>query len=92
MKKQSKAERKSRNTKGNFSAFRLPEIVCDKGNTDRCVFCGATVPEGRQVCPTCQVKFCSADREIIVPPKVGKTALVSDYEIAYIKSKKEGLI
>ena len=54
MNNQSKAERKNLDTKGNLSAFRLPEIVCDKGNTDHCVFCGATVPEGRQVCPTCQ--------------------------------------
>ena len=26
-------------------------------NEDRCVCCGAVVPEGRQVCPQCQGEF-----------------------------------
>ena len=56
MNKQLKAERKNR-IKGKLSAFRtLPEKVCDKGSVDRCSLCGAAVPEGRQVCPACQIK------------------------------------
>ena len=27
-----------------------------KENADRCVFCGEIIPEGRQVCPTCEKK------------------------------------
>ena len=26
----------------------------EKRNDDRCVCCGATIPEGRQVCPGCE--------------------------------------
>ena len=26
--------------------------------TDRCVCCGEIIPEGRQVCPTCEQKEC----------------------------------
>ena len=26
-------------------------------NVDKCIICGATIPEGRQVCPSCEQKF-----------------------------------
>ena len=25
---------------------------------DRCICCGAVIPEGRQICPQCEVKKC----------------------------------
>lgn len=28
---------------------------------DRCVACGAVVPEGRQVCPICEARACGAE-------------------------------
>lgn len=85
MKNRKQAEKTSQD-KGALSAFLFPD---NRDNGESCVMCGAAVPEGRQVCPSCQAKFFSADREILIPPKVGKTALASD---AWIESKKEGLI
>lgn len=42
-------------------------------NNNRCVCCGAIIPEGRQVCPTCEKKASRQDKvdywvnEMIVP-------------------------
>ena len=50
MKKSNKAEKISRD-KGELSAFLFPD---NGDNGESCVICGAEVPEGRQVCPSCQ--------------------------------------
>lgn len=33
-------------------------------NADRCVFCGAIIPEGRQVCPRCTSNLQEAVRDV----------------------------
>ena len=34
-------------------------------NNNRCVCCGDIIPEGRQVCPVCEMKFAAASRSAI---------------------------
>lgn len=63
MNNQAKAERKNLDTKGNLSAFQVPDSS-DKGNIDRCLFCGAIIPEGRWICPTCQEHYGCEHSEI----------------------------
>lgn len=33
------------------------------GNENRCVCCGAVIPEGRMVCPACERKAAEKDTE-----------------------------
>lgn len=46
-------------------------------DTNRCVCCGAIIPEGRQVCPTCEKEACLHlwGFQGIVIGKVGKRML-----------------
>lgn len=50
MKNRKQAEKTSQD-KGALSAFLFPD---NRDNGESCVMCGAAVPEGRQVCPSCQ--------------------------------------
>lgn len=53
MKKENQAEKISQD-KGVLSAVLFPD---NRDNGESCVVCGATIPEGRQVCPACQAKY-----------------------------------
>lgn len=32
----------------------IKRYYIEKTNDNRCLFCGAIIPEGRQICPTCE--------------------------------------
>ena len=34
-----------------------PDSVAAAQGEDTCIFCGAAVPEGRMICPACEVDF-----------------------------------
>ena len=56
---------------------------------DRCLICGAVIPEGRQVCPTCERGDTGKrDRERVIrdlKEALRKTEKHTDYDFVYIK-------